>query len=359
MPQLDFKRRTFVKSIGSGSLVALAGCLGGNGGGGNGSDDTTNVAMVYPVAGLGDQGFSDNAQKGLMQAENELGISYSEGEPSSNSEYSDFHNQFASSQDPDYDLIIGLTFAQVTPIEQVSSDFPDQKWTLIDAPVEGRDNVSSVFFSEHEGSYLAGTLAGYFATEGFESETTSAPGNGVVGFVGGGRNPVIERFQAGYRAGVKAFDESIEVRSAYAGAFNKPGQGRSIAQSMYGEGADVVYHAAGGTGIGMFEAAQEAGRPAIGVDTDQSKTASDYKDVIVASMIKRMDTAVFTAIEDVVEGEYDGGSIVRLGLADDAHELFYGQSIGSAVPDAAREKVDEVRQKIIDGDITPPETVDG
>ncbi len=357
MPQTSLGRRAYVKALGAGSVVGLTGCLGGNEE--SGSSDTTQVAIVYPVAGLGDQGFSDNAQEGLLRAEEELGIEYSEGEPSSNSEYQDFHNQFAASQNPNYDLIIGLTFDQVTPIENVSADFPDQNWTLIDAAVQDRDNVSNISFSEHEGSYLAGTLAGHIATNGFESETASAPGEGVVGFVGGARNPVIERFEAGYRAGVKGVDESIEFRSAYAGAFNAPDQGQSIAQSMYNEDADVVYHAAGGTGIGMFEAAQEAGRPAIGVDTDQSITASDYADVIVASMLKRMDSAVFTTIENVTEGEFDGTSNVTLGLEDDAHELVYGDSIGSAVSDEAREMVSSARQQIIDGEISPPETVDG
>ncbi|WP_135535913.1 BMP family lipoprotein [Halostella pelagica] len=355
MPQTSLGRRAYVKALGAGSVVSIAGCLGGND---SGSDDSVNIAIVYPVAGLGDQGFSDNAQVGLKQAEEELDINYSQGEPSSNSEYQDFHNQFAASQDPDYDLIIGLTFDQVTPIKNVSSDFSDQNWTLIDAAVQDRDNVSNISFTEHEGSYLAGTLAGHIATEGFESETASAPGEGVVGFVGGNRNPVIERFEAGYRAGVKDVDDSIEFRSAYAGAFNAPDQGQSIAQSMYNEGADIVYHAAGGTGIGMFEAAQEAGRPALGVDTDQSVTASDYSDVIVASMLKRMDSAVYTTIENIVNDEWDGSSNVQLGLDDDAHELVYGDSIGDAVPDSAREMVDTARQQIIDGEISPPETVD-
>jgi len=357
MPQTRLGRRAYVKALGAGSIVGVAGCLGGNDDSGNG--DTTQVAIVYPVAGLGDQGFSDNAQQGLIQAEEELGIEYSEGEPSSNAEYQDFHNQFAASQNPDYDLIIGLTFDQVTPIENVSSDFPDQNWTLIDAAVQDRDNVSNISFSEHEGSYLAGTLAGHVATNGFESDSASAPGEGVVGFVGGARNPVIERFEAGYRAGVKDFDQSIEFRSAYAGAFNAPDQGQSIAQSMYNEGADIVYHAAGGTGIGMFEAAQEAGRPCIGVDTDQSVTASDYQDVIVASMLKRMDSAVYTTIENVENGDFDGSSNVTLGLEEDAHELVYGQSIGDAVSDEASQMVDDARQAIIDGDISPPESVDG
>lgn len=364
MVQDTARRRQLLKSIGAaGSVIALAGCGGdggnGNGnGGGNGSDSTTYVAMVYPVAGLGDQGFSDNAQKGLMDAADELPVEYQEGEPSSNSEYQDFHNQFASSQDPDYDLIIGLTFDQITPIERVSADFPDQQWTLIDAAVEGRDNVASISFREHEGSYLSGTLAGYIAQNGFESDSASAPGNGVVGFVGGARSPVIERFHAGYRAGVKAVDESIEFRSAYAGEFNAPSQGQSIANSMFENGADIVYHAAGGTGIGMFDAAQSAGRPAIGVDTDQSVTASDYSEVIVASMLKRMDSAVMTTIENVVNDEWDGTSTVRLGLEQDAHELVYGQDIGDAVPQEAKDMVSTARQDIIDGNVSPPTTVE-
>lgn len=368
MVQDTAKRRQLLKTIGAGSMIALAGCGGngngngngngsGNGNGGTDSGSAANIAIVYPVAGLGDQGFSDNAQKGLKNAKEELGISFQEGEPSSNSEYQDFHNQFAASQNPNYDLIIGLTFDQITPIKKVSGNFPDQKWTLIDAAVEGRDNVASVAFKEHEGSYLAGTLAGYIATNGFESDTASAPGNGVVGFVGGARSPVIERFEAGYRAGVKAFDSSIKFRSAYAGGFNKPSQGQSIAKSMYNNGADIVYHAAGGTGIGMFDAAQSAGRPAIGVDTDQSVTASDYSDVIVASMLKRMDSAVMTTCENIVNDEWNA-STTRLGLQENAHELVYGQEIGDEVPQEAKDKVSTARQKIIDGEITPPKTVD-
>lgn len=356
MPKSDFGRRKYLKALGAGSIAGIAGCLDFGGGGGSG--DATNVAIVYPVAGLGDQGFSDNAQEGLLNAAEELDVEYQEGEPSSNSEYQDFHNQFAASTDPNYDLIIGLTFDQITPIETVSSEFPDQSWTLIDAAVEDRDNVASIAFREHEGSYLAGTLAGLIATEGFESDTASAEGNGVVGFVGGARSPVIERFEAGYHAGVMSVDDSIEFRSAYVGEFNAPEQGQSTAGSMYGEDADVVYHAAGGTGIGVFEAAQEAGRPAIGVDTDQSVTAEDFADVIVASMLKRMDSAVFTTIENVVNDEWDGTSTVRLGLEEEAHSLVYGQTVGDAVPDSMREAVDSARQGIIDGDITPPETRD-
>lgn len=354
MPKRGFGRRKYLKALGAGSIVGLSGCLDFGGGGGSGAE--TNVAIVYPVAGLGDQGFSDNAQEGLLDANEDFEMDYQEGEPSSNSEYQDFHNQFASSSDPDYDLIIGLTFDQITPIENVSEDFPDQQWTLIDAAVEDRDNVASVAFREHEGSYLAGTLAGHIATEGFDSETASTSGNGVVGFVGGARSPVIERFEAGYQAGVQAVDDSIEFRSAYAGEFNAPEQGQSIAGSMYSEDADVVYHAAGGTGIGVFEAAQEAGKPAIGVDTDQSLTAPDFSDVIVASMLKRMDTAVYTTIENVVNDEWDGTSNERLGLAEDAHSLVYGDEIGDAVPDSMREAVDSARQGIIDGDISPPES---
>jgi len=176
--------------------------------------------------------------------------------------------------------------------------------------------------------------------------------------VGGARSPVIERFEAGYQAGVEAVDDSIEFRSAYTGAFNAPEQGQSTAGSMYDEGADVVYHASGGTGIGVFEAAQEVGRPAIGVDTDQSLTAPDYADVIVASMLKRMDSAVYTTIENVVNDDWDGTTSVRLGLEEEAHSIVYGDELGDGVPDSMREAVDEARQGIIDGDITPPESPD-
>jgi len=330
--------------------VGLAGCQGSSDGGGSGEDAAAEVAIVYPVAGLGDQGFSDDAQRGLERAEEELDIDFVEGEPNDDGEYTDFHNDFASQG---FDLIIGLTFDQVTPVQEVSGDFPDQRWSIIDAAVEDRDNVANIVFKEHEGCYLAGWLAGRLSVDGFDAGEVTAPGNGTVGFVGGVRNPVIEKFHAGFQAGVGAVD-GTEFVASYAGGFGDPSAGQSIANSMYGDqDADVVFHAAGGTGLGVFEAAQEASRPAIGVDTDQSVTASDFSDVIVASMLKRMNAAVFNTVESVVEDTWEP-TFQELGLEAGGHEIVFGQDIGDAVPDGIREGIDERRQEIIDGDIEPP-----
>lgn len=353
MEQDRSTRRRFLQGLGAGTVVSLTGCLGDDGGGSG--DSAAEIAIVYPVAGLGDQGFSDDAQRGLERAREELDISFDEGEPNDDGEYADFHNDFAAEG---YDLIIGLTFDQVTPIENVSADFPDQNWSIIDAAVQERDNVASVVFKEHEGCYLAGWLAGRLSVEGFEAGDVSAPGNGTVGFVGGVRNPVIEKFHAGFKAGVEDVEGDTELVSSYAGGFGDPSTGQSIANSMYGDqDADVIFHAAGGTGLGVFEAAQEAGRPAIGVDTDQSVTAEDFSDVIVASMLKRMNAAVYDTVESVVNDNWEA-TTEELGLEAGGHEIVYGQDIGDAVPDEIKEEVDEKRQAIIDGDIEPPRTLD-
>jgi basic membrane protein A len=343
-------------------ITGLAGCLGGGGGDEGGGQTTTSgetwkIAIVYAVGGLGDKGFLGAEQTIVSRVEEELGIEPQWAEPTSNDEYETFHKRFARSSDPDYDLILGLTFSQLTAVSNAAQEFPDQRWTIIDTVVEDRDNVGSVRFKEHEGCYLAGWLAGSIASEGWSAGGVEAPGNGVVGFVGGQRIPVIERFHAGYKAGAEAVGD-IEVLSAYAGDFTSPSKGRSAAKSMFDNGADIVFHAAGSTGTGIFRAGQDAGRPTIGVDKDQSKTLPEYEDVIVASMLKRMAPAVFSSIEAVINGNYDGTSTRVLGLEEKAHAITYGQTLGSEVPQSIKDEVGQKRQAIIDGDITPPKTLD-
>jgi len=196
-------------------------------------------------------------------------------------------------------------------------------------------------------------LAGRLSVEGFDAGEITAPGNELAGFVGGVRNPVIERFHGGFEAGVQ--DAGGELVASYVGDFGDPEGGRSAAQSMYDDqDADIVFHAAGGTGLGVFEAAQEANRPAIGVDTDQSVTASDFAGVIVASMLKRMNAAVYDQVEAaVVEDTWEAGA-TSLGLEEEAHEIVYGQEIGDSVPDDIKDEIDTRREEIIDGDIEPP-----
>ena len=354
-----FDRRTFVAGATGAALTGLAGCIGGGSSGDEGSD--TNVGMVYSLGGLGDKAFNDMAHSGIQRAEEELGISYDNTEPEGQSEFGTFQQQFASSTNPNYDLVTCIGFSQRSALETNAEEYPDQSFMLIDAGLDA-DNVASYRFREHEGSFQVGHLAGLLSTREFSHEGSYSgtektfstdPDTKTVGFVGGKENPLIKKFEAGFIAGVHHVDSEIEVRSAYAGSWNDPGRGQEIAGSMYGEGADVVYHAAGATGGGVFNAAGEHGRLAIGVDSDQS-LSSDASDTIVASMVKHVDTAVFNATEDVVNDEFQSGSTITLGLDDGGVEAVIGTDYEGEIPSDVLDALESSRQAIVDGDIDVP-----
>ncbi|WP_254769354.1 BMP family lipoprotein [Salinilacihabitans rarus] len=345
-------RRRFLKGAGVAGLAAMAGCVGGFGDeGGEGSD--VNVGMVYATGGLGDNSFNDMAREGVLQAEEELGVSHSKTEPSSEGEFEGAQRDFAESGD--YDLISCIGFAQEDALTENAPAYPDQNFMLIDAVVE-EDNVRNYVFGEPEGSFQVGHLAGLLTDMEFAAGAGETnPDESVVGFVGGVESPLIESFQAGFEAGVEYANPDAEVVSSYVGSFNDTGVGQETARSMYqDQGADIVFHAAGATGVGVFQAAQSEGRFAIGVDADQSESEPDYADVILASMVKRVDTAVFTAIESVVNDAFEGGETEVLGLEQDGVEAVYGASIGDEIPDDVKGALDESRQAIIDGEIEVP-----
>jgi len=348
-----FDRRTFLKvagGIGATSLTALAGCSGGGGGGG---EDVTNVGMVYATGGLGDGSFNDQAQQGIIQAEEDFNVAYDEAQPDEVSQFGNYQSQFAESTDPNYDLIPTIGFLQADALSQTAPDFPDQKFMIVDSVVEG-DNVASYVFREHEGSYLVGQLAGLMTTQDFSAGAGSTNTDAKrVGFVGGVESGLIKKFEAGFIAGAKSIDSEIEVQSSYVGSFNEPSTGEETAISMYENGADVVYHASGNTGTGVFEAAQGQGRFAIGVDRDQSITKDSYADVILASMVKRVDTAVYTGVEDVVNEEFESGT-TTLGLDNDGVEAVYGDQLGSEIPQSVKDEIAATRESIIAGDVSVP-----
>ncbi|UWG48206.1 putative ABC-type transport system, periplasmic component/surface lipoprotein [Halanaeroarchaeum sp. HSR-CO] len=374
-----FDRRQFLKLTGGSSVVALsglAGCSGGpsggaettdNSDGGSGDDETTtqstdevdaNIGMVYATGGLGDGSFNDQAQSGLKDANEEWDLAYEEAQPENVSDFANYQEQFAQSTDPEYDLISTIGFLQADALSETAADYPDQKFMIVDSVVE-EPNVNSYVFAEHEGSYLAGQLVAMLTSTEFSAgaaETVSD--EKTVGFVGGVQSDLIEKFEAGFRAGVADIDDEISIQSSYVGDFNDPSGGKEAALTMYGDGADFVYHAAGNTGTGVFQAAQEEGRFAIGVDRDQSLTKDSYADVILASMVKRVDTAVYNAIDGVVEGTFEGGNVTPLGLQDEGVALVYGDEIGSDVPSDVVDTVDSARQAIIDGDISVPTSPD-
>jgi basic membrane protein A len=303
-----------------------------------------NIGMVYATGGLGDGSFNDQAQSGAIQAEEDFGIVYNEAQPDEVSQFSNFQQQFAQSMDPDYDLVCCIGFLQADSLAETAGSFPDQDFM-----------IASYTFKEHEGSYLAGLMASLLTTQDFSAGTGSTVSDSTsVGFVGGVESDLIKRFQAGFEAGVAAGSDNIDVSTNYTGSFNDPAAGREAAAAMYNGGADIIFHASGNTGTGVFQAAQEAGRFAIGVDRAQSITRDSYADIILGSMIKRVDTPVYNAIAAKVNGEFTGGESLSLGLAEEGVGLIYGDSLGSKIPADVADEVSTARDNIISGDISVP-----
>ena len=396
---MQMNRRKFLTGVGAASGIALAGCTGGPTESGDGDDggstptstpepteaestatatdsdsdegmgneteaetetttsapsDPVNVGMVYATGGLGDGSFNDQAQQGIQQAQSELDIQFNEAQPGSTSEFKNFQQQFARSTDPAYELVCCIGFLQASALSETAPDFPDQRFMIVDSTVDA-PNVASYVFAEEEGSYLVGELAGMLTTRDFSAGAGStSPDSTSVGFVGGVESPLIRKFQAGYEAGVKAADSNVEIQTSYVGDFNDPTGGREAALAMYNSGADVIYHAAGNTGTGVFQAAQEQGKFAIGVDRDQSVTKDSFADVILASMVKRVDTAVYNSVDAVVNDSFEGGSTHALGLDDEGINVVYGQQLGSEIPSEVKDAIAESRQSIIDGDVSVP-----
>ncbi|ODR82297.1 BMP family ABC transporter substrate-binding protein [Haladaptatus sp. W1] len=376
-----------MKTGGALGIAGLAGCISSpsDGGSGDGNDDgtdntstdgtdggsgdgedTTNVGMVYATGGLGDNSFNDMANMGIKQAKKEFGVQFQNAEPDSPTDVESLQRQFAQSSSPDYDLICCIGYVQTNSLIKNAGQYPDQNFMLVDSVAETDNgdlvkNVANYVFKEQQGSFLVGHLAGQLTQMDFSAgKSSTKSGKKTVGFVGGKEVPLIKKFEAGYKAGVAHASEDIEVKTAYAGTYSDPVKGKEAALSMYENGADIVYHAAGGTGTGVFKAANQKGRFAIGVDSDQSKAkgTAKFSNVILASMVKKVDEAVYRSTKNVIDGEFKGGKVNTLGLEQGGIEAVYGADLGSEIPDDVKSKVKESREAIISGDIEVPTTVE-
>ncbi|MYI19370.1 MAG: BMP family ABC transporter substrate-binding protein [Acidimicrobiia bacterium] len=250
------------------------------------------------------------------------------------------------------DLVIGVGFLFGESITEVATNNPDTYFGIIDSFPAELPNLAGLTFAEHEGSFLVGAAAA------LKSNT------GTVGFIGGVDIPIIRKFHAGFEAGVYAVDPNIEILAAYVteppdfDGWSQPAEGKIIGQSMYEAGADVIYHAAGGTGAGLFEAAKEFSEAgdskvwAIGVDSDQYWTsAEEVRPYILSSMLKRVDVAVYNTIEAVVNGTFSGGLTVFDLSVNGVGYSISGGFINDIIP-----QLEEFKQAIIRGDIVVPET---
>lgn len=305
----------------------------------------TCVGLVFDVGGLGDKSFNDGAYRGLLRAEEELGVTVRFIEPGDGSDRESALRQLASQG---YDLVFGVGFIFTDDMRKLAGEFPETRFACIDFSMSPGDppppdNLTGLRFREQEGSFLVGAIAGLVSK------------SKAVGFVGGMDVPLIRKFEAGYRAGVKKVCPSCRVLAAYAGtepkAFADPLTGKELATAQYGRGADIIFHASGKTGAGVFTAAQQRGKLAIGVDSDQYDEAPCC---VLTSMIKKVDVAVFEAIRQLVEGELEGG-VRELGLAEDGVAFVYDERNRDKIPPEVVARVRALGKEIIAGEIEVPD----
>ncbi len=304
------------------------------------------VGMAYDVGGRGDQSFNDSAAAGLDKAKGEFGVEAKESSATAGEAESAREERLNQLIDAGYNNIVAVGFAYASSVGKVAKENPDVKFAIVDDASEASTgaNIMNITFAENEGSFLVGAAAGL--------KTQSKH----VGFVGGVETDLIKKFEAGFKAGVKAVDPSIKVDSKYLtqppdfSGFNSVDKGKAAAEGMYQNGADIVYHAAGGSGGGVFTAAKAAKKWAIGVDSDQAKTAAaDVRDVIITSMLKRVDVGVYTFIKSIKDGSFKAGNTVFDLKVDGVGYATTGGKI-----DDIKDKLEAYKADIISGKITVP-----
>ncbi len=312
--------------------------------------DAVDVGIVLDVGGRGDKSFNDGAYSGALRAEKELGARVRFVEPGDGSDREAGLRLLAAEK---MDVVIGVGFIFTDDITQLAKEYPNTKFADVDYsvgadsagnPIPPPPNLAALKFREEEGSFLVGALA-------------ALVGNSKkVGFIGGMDFPLIQKFEAGYKAGVKHVCPDCTVVSQYAGvtpeAFRNPGKGKELALSQYQQGVNVIYHASGSTGLGVFEAARQAGKDklAIGVDADQYDEAPGR---ILTSMVKGVDVAVYETIKRVKEHRFQGG-VFQFGLAENGVGYVYDARNKPLIPDSVHARLESIKAEIIAGRIKVP-----
>ena len=316
------------------------------------------VGLVFDIGGRGDQSFNDSAAAGIERAAAELGITFTEASPEPDGSNRGELLQLAADA---HDIVIGVGFLFETDAAAVGAENPDTNFGVVDSammnwgadpPAPYGDNIAGLVFAEHEGSFLVGAAAA------LKSET------GTIGFIGGVANVggLIERFEAGFNAGARAVNPDIEIIGDYIteapdfDGFNAPDRAKEIALAMYEGGADIVYHAAGGSGAGLFQAALEQSEAtgskvwAIGVDSDQYHTAdAGVRDYILTSMLKRVDVSIFEMIKSVLDGTMQAGP-TTYDLSVDG----VGYSTSGGFVDDIADQLEALKGQIVSGEIAVP-----
>ena len=293
-------------------------------------------AVVYDMGGKFDKSFNQGVYDGVERFKKETGISYREFEVINETQREQALRKMAQrGANP----VLGVGFAQAPAMEKVAKEFPKTKFTIIDAVVE-LPNVQSIVFKEHEGSFLVGVLA------------AMASKSGKVGFVGGMDIPLIRRFACGYEQGAKYANANAEVIQNMTGttpaAWNDPGRGSELSKGQFDRGVDVIFAAAGGTGIGVYQAAKDLGKFAIGVDSNQNHL---HPGTMLTSMIKRVDVAAYRTFKGIMDDSWTSG-IQVLGLAEDAVGWALDEHNESLVTGKMKAAVDDAAEQIKRGELT-------
>ncbi len=311
------------------------GCIGQ--GGEEKPEKGVKVAIVFATGGLGDKSFNDSCYEGVRKAQQDFGIEFDYVEPTAIAEYEGFLRQYAKSAE--YDLIVSIGFDQADALTIVAGEYPDQKFAIVDMVVD-QPNVASLVFNENEGSFLVGAAAG------LKTKTNS------IGFVGGMDIPLIRKFLAGYKYGAEYVNPNVQVSWKYVGDWADPAKGKELALAQFDAGADIVYAAAGRSGLGAIQAANERGLLVIGVDADQCETITGVPvTTFLASMLKRVDVAVYETIKSVVENTFTGGVKV-FGAREN------GVGICKHVPSDIKGQIEDLMAKVASGEIKVPTGID-
>ncbi|MDF2946039.1 MAG: basic rane lipoprotein [Bacillales bacterium] len=301
------------------------------------------VGMVTDTGGVDDKSFNQSAWEGMQRLGKEEGLEEGKGykylQSNSDSEYVPNLTTFAEGG---YNLTYGIGFLLADHVGTVAKQYPNQQFAIVDSVVEG-DNVTSITFKEHQGSFLVGVLAA------LNTKTNK------VGFIGGVKSDLISKFEVGFRAGVKSVNPKVEIISQYADSFVDTAKGTSIASAMYGQKVDIIYHAAGNVGNGVFTEAKNRAKKGekvwvIGVDRDQHNEGMP-ENVTLTSMVKRVDNAVFEVSKKALDGTLKGGEIVEFGLEEKGVGIA---PTTSNLQEGQVDKVKEYEEKILSGEIKVP-----
>jgi basic membrane protein A len=299
------------------------------------ADGKVRVGIVFDIGGKDDKSFNAAAWEGMKRAAKDFPIKLRDVEPGDPTSIEPSMRAFA---ERGYDLIVGVGFAQAPIMQDVAHDYPNLKFAIIDGVID-LENVASLIFKEHEGSFLVGMIA---------ARVTKT---NKIGFVGGMDIPLIHKFEKGYEEGARYANPKVQVFDNYVGvndsAWNNPGKGKELAKAQIERGADVVFQAAGNSGLGVFDAAEETRNLAIGVDANQNWVKPGF---ILTSMIKRVDVAVYNAVKETIEGRFKGG-IHLFGLENDGVGYALDDYNRDLIPLSVIDEVERAKAEIIGGHI--------